>query len=85
MKAKVKSRELSQLNAAGSCSPSVCEACGGPFGCGAQSSGCWCAEVKLTELVRAKLRERYSSCLCRACLERFAASADADEPEKIFS
>jgi hypothetical protein len=51
---------------------SGCEACGAAFSCGAALSGCWCAEVTLTEEVRAGLRERYGGCLCRACLERFA-------------
>jgi hypothetical protein len=54
---------------------SVCEACGGEFACGAKLSGCWCAEVELSEAVRAELRLRYRGCLCRACLERFAAGA----------
>jgi hypothetical protein len=71
----VESRELIQLNATAACAPeSLCEACGQRFDCGAQSGGCWCAEVQLTEEVRAHLRERYTNCLCRACLERFAAA-----------
>ena len=53
--------------------PSVCEACGGQFVCGASVAGCWCAGVELSEAVRAELRARYRSCLCRGCLERFAA------------
>jgi hypothetical protein len=83
----VKSRELEQLIAPGSCAQSVCEACGEPFTCGAQASGCWCAEVQLTESVRALLRERYKSCLCRSCLEQFVArkGEELSEPEKIFS
>lgn len=60
--------------------PSVCEACGGEFVCGASLSGCWCMEVKLSEAVRAELRERYSRCLCRVCLERFAAG-DTTHPD----
>lgn len=52
--------------------PSVCEACGGEFVCGAPLAGCWCAEVELSEAVRAELRARYRGCLCRGCLERFA-------------
>jgi hypothetical protein len=55
-----------------SCEPSICESCGEPFACGAQLSGCWCAEVKVSEAVRAELRARFQRCLCRACLERFA-------------
>ena len=53
--------------------PSVCEACGGEFVCGASLAGCWCAEVELSGEARAGLRARYRNCLCRGCLERFAA------------
>lgn len=66
----MKSENAAQLTTTGSCAQTICEGCGEPFGCGAQASGCWCAEVELTESVRARLRERYSACLCRACLER---------------
>ncbi|MGH9817802.1 MAG: cysteine-rich CWC family protein, partial [Candidatus Acidiferrales bacterium] len=48
----------------------VCPACGEQFACGATLRGCWCAEVKLSEAARATLRERYSGCLCRDCLQR---------------
>jgi hypothetical protein len=52
---------------------STCEACGAEFTCGAgATAGCWCSEVKLSEALRARLRERYERCLCRACLESFA-------------
>jgi hypothetical protein len=51
--------------------PSVCEACGETFMCGATLSGCWCQEVKLSESGLARLRALYQSCLCRACLEKF--------------
>jgi hypothetical protein len=54
------------------CEPSTCEACGAAFTCGAGAeAGCWCAEVKLSEAVRAELRARYERCLCRDCLESF--------------
>lgn len=56
-----------------SCEPSTCESCGETFTCGAQLSGCWCMEVKVSEAARAQLRDRFQRCLCRACLERFAA------------
>ena len=52
--------------------PSVCEACGEEFVCGAALSSCWCQEIKLSEAVRAELRTRYQRCLCRACLENYA-------------
>ena len=52
--------------------PAVCEACGGPFTCGAKLSGCWCSEIKLSDETRAELKSRYQSCLCRECLEKVA-------------
>jgi hypothetical protein len=52
--------------------PSVCEACGESFTCGAKLSGCWCSEIKLSDEIRAELKSRYRSCLCRACLERLS-------------
>ena len=54
--------------------PSVCEACGERFVCGATLSGCWCAEIKLSAETRAELSKRYGRCLCRPCLESFAES-----------
>ena len=53
---------------------SVCEACGAQFKCGASLAGCWCTEIELSESVRQMLRTKYRNCLCRACLERFAAA-----------
>ena len=52
------------------CEPSVCAACGESFTCGATLAGCWCAEIQLSDEVRAELRKNYQSCLCRACLEK---------------
>jgi hypothetical protein len=53
----------------------TCEACGEKFVCGATITGCWCSEVKLSEAARAELKARYKGCLCRTCLEKFAAKA----------
>ncbi|MGH9790512.1 MAG: cysteine-rich CWC family protein [Candidatus Acidiferrales bacterium] len=53
----------------------TCPACGEQFACGATLCGCWCAEAKLSEAARAALRERYSGCLCRDCLQRYATGA----------
>ncbi|MBC7930079.1 MAG: cysteine-rich CWC family protein [Rubrivivax sp.] len=53
--------------------PSVCESCGAEFGCGAGAALCWCSELKLSDETLAELRTRFGGCLCRACLERFAA------------
>lgn len=54
-----------------------CEACGKDFSCGASLQGCWCAEVNLSDEVRADLKTKYRDCLCRECLEK--ASADPSE------
>ena len=51
-----------------------CEACGQEFHCGASLAGCWCAEIELSEAVRAELRAKYRGCLCRACLEKTQAA-----------
>jgi hypothetical protein len=69
-------RNLSQYIYKGEPEPSICEACGAEFKCGAQLDGCWCAEVQLSEAVKVELRARYKRCLCRVCLESFV------EPEK---
>ena len=53
--------------------PETCPACGEKFVCGATLAGCWCSEVKLSEEMRANLKERYKGCLCQTCLEKFAA------------
>jgi hypothetical protein len=53
-----------------------CEACGEDFVCGAALTGCWCTEIKLSAEVRAKLRQSYQHCLCRACLEKEVLSAE---------
>ena len=52
--------------------PSPCEACGEVFTCGASLTGCWCMKVKVSGEARVRLRERYTKCICRACLEREA-------------
>ena len=57
---------------------SACESCGVEFVCGATLAGCWCSEVKLSDEARAELRARFRTCLCRACLERFAAGEAAE-------
>jgi hypothetical protein len=66
-------RKLAALVSPSSREPSACAACGGEFVCGATLAGCWCGEIKLSEATRAELRARFRGCLCRACLERFAA------------
>ena len=60
--------------------PAACEACGGPFTCGAKLSGCWCSAISLSDETRAQLKARYRNCLCRECLGKAAAS-EALQPE----
>lgn len=50
-----------------------CESCGAEFTCGASLAGCWCSGVELDDAARAELRSRFRRCLCRACLESYAA------------
>jgi len=50
--------------------PSLCDACGNNFTCGASLTGCWCLKVKVSDETRARLRRDYKKCVCRACLER---------------
>jgi Cysteine-rich CWC len=58
----------------------VCEACGGLFACEISlGTGCWCGEIKLSDETRQELRAKYKKCLCRACLEKFAASNSTSE------
>lgn len=67
---------------------SVCESCGDEFTCGASLAGCWCSEIKLGDSVRARLRERYKGCLCRACLEKFAGNEgeqNGSKEEQVFT
>jgi hypothetical protein len=52
-----------------------CSKCGLSFDCGGLL-GCWCREVKLDAAKLAALRQQYADCLCRACLETCAVSAD---------
>lgn len=57
--------------------PKTCQNCGEEFGCGGLC--CWCAEIKLDKSVRQELKERFTDCLCRTCLE--AAARDLKVPE----
>jgi hypothetical protein len=54
--------------------PKTCQRCGVEFGCG--GSCCWCDEVALDAAVRETLRQQFTDCLCRSCLEQ--ASKDGD-------
>ena len=50
----------------------ICGHCGQAFGC-AGTYGCWCGDLKLTDVQRAWIKERYQNCLCPACLAAVAA------------
>lgn len=63
---------------------SVCESCGNSFTCGATLAGCWCSEIKLTDEIRADLREKYERCLCRDCLEKLSIET-SDEQQEVLS
>jgi hypothetical protein len=58
----------------------TCPACGEHFACGASLRGCWCREVKLTDAARAELKQLYTGCLCRACLERVTERVNLQLP-----
>jgi len=46
----------------------TCQRCGVEFACGL--SCCWCDEIQLDADARRKLREQFTDCLCRSCLEQ---------------
>ena len=50
-----------------------CPRCGKAFHCGAQDAACECAQVQLTDALRAELQQRYTGCLCVACLHALQA------------
>ena len=45
----------------------TCPRCGKEFEC-VHSIDCWCVKVKLTDTTKAYLKEHYSDCLCKDCL-----------------
>ena len=48
--------------------PKTCQQCGVEFSCG--GSCCWCDEVQLDDQAREQLRQQFTDCLCRSCLEQ---------------
>ena len=52
--------------------PSICEACGQAFQCGASLKGCWCISVPLSDETRSSLRGKYKNCLCAHCLNNLS-------------
>ena len=61
-----------------------CPRCGGEFHCGAgePSTPCACKAVALDEPTLAALRERYSGCLCVACLREIQRGVSRAEAPK---
>ena len=54
-----------------------CPRCGGGFHCGAQDARCDCFDLKLSEALRQRLSQQYSTCLCLNCLRALQAEAKA--------
>ena len=53
----------------------ACARCGDAFHCGAgDAAPCACTGLQLTADLLAALRQRYSGCLCLACLRELAAA-----------
>ena len=51
----------------------VCESCGATFGCcPVPNSGCWCADVAISDAARAELKTKFAECICPACLTKYA-------------
>jgi hypothetical protein len=68
----MKLKNALELNSEKDKSPSVCEACGAEFACGAGTeSSCWCFDIKLSEKTGERLKSKFKNCLCKNCLEKF--------------
>ena len=52
-----------------------CPRCGGAFHCGAQDA------TPCTSVLQADLRQRYSGCLCLACLRALASGSERERAE----
>lgn len=50
----------------------TCPRCGKTFEC-VHSIDCWCVKVQLTDATKAYLKEHYTDCLCKDCLEKLNA------------
>ncbi len=50
----------------------TCPRCGKTFEC-VHSIDCWCVKVQLTDATKAYLKEHYTDCLCKECLEKLNA------------
>ena len=56
-----------------------CPACGNAFACEINLQGCWCSEVKVSQSTLQAVRDKYTGCLCRACLEAAEATYSTDQ------
>ena len=57
-----------------------CPRCGGSFDCGMNdASPCPCTTVTLQADLQASLRQRYTGCLCLACLRALSAESGAGQ------
>jgi len=56
----------------------VCESCGATFGCcPVPNSGCWCADVPISDAALAELKTKFGECICPACLAKYAQKEPA--------
>lgn len=65
---------------------SLCPRCGGAFVCEAETAlqaPCACFAVQLSDAARALLRERYTTCLCVACLRAVQAALEAAPDQAV--
>lgn len=58
----------------------ICPRCGASFEC-QHGKACWCMDVNLTNHVRDVLKNNYSDCLCRRCLEELTVVEERPEAE----
>jgi len=63
--------------------PDRCPRCGGGFACGAAGPApCACTTVTLSDALQTALRQRYTGCLCLACLQQLAAEEATTVPAR---
>ncbi len=62
----------------------TCARCGGAFHCGADDPApCACTTLELDAPTLARLRARYSSCLCLRCLAELAAAPETGDGARL--
>ena len=62
-----------------------CPRCGGGFHCGMQDAApCPCTTLTLSAALQADLRQRYTGCLCLACLQALAGGAALAGPDQTL-